>query len=74
MCMVSVIYDTFNKLPDDWYTLDRIDLFKDMVHSAELFDKQTGQPDCADSEKEKIKERIADLEAYLSEYRGADCD
>lgn len=74
MCSVSVIYDMFKPLPDEWYTLDRIDLFKDMVHNAEIFDQETGQPDCADPEKAKIKEHIAELEAELTEYRGADND
>lgn len=72
MCTVSVIYDMFAPLPDSWYTLDRIDLFRTMVESAEKFDLETGQPDCADSEKAKIKERINNLEYELKEYKGAD--
>ena len=74
MCTVSAIYDIFEPLPDSWYTLDRIDLFKTMVYSAEIFDKETGQADCVDPEKAKLKERIEQLEVELKEYKGADQD
>jgi len=69
MCVVSMIYDMYKPLPNEWYTLDRIELFKDMVKTAEVFDKETGQPDCADPEKAKIKERIDELEKELVELK-----
>lgn len=67
MCAVSVIYDMFGKQPDDWYTLDRIDLFKRMVADARLFDEEAGQPDCEDSEKAKVTERIEKIEEELEQ-------
>lgn len=67
MCAVSVIYDMFGKQPDDWYTLDRIDLFKRMVADAKVFDQESGQPDCEDAEKAKVEERISDLEKELDD-------
>lgn len=65
MCAVSVIYDMFGKQPDQWYTLERIDLFKSMVADARLFDEESGQPDCEDPEKAKVAERIEDIEKGL---------
>lgn len=65
MCAVSVIYDMFGKQPDEWYTLDRINLFKRMVADARVFDEESGQPDCEDSEKAKVNERIDNLEKEL---------
>ena len=72
MCAVSVIYDLFASQPESWYTLDRIDLFKKMIANAEQLDIETGESDCVDPEKAKLKEKIEDLEAQLSEYKGAD--
>lgn len=67
MCAVSVIYDMFGKQPDEWYTLERIDLFKRMVADARLFDEESGQPDCEDPEKSKVNDRIEDLEKELGD-------
>lgn len=67
MCAVSVVYDMFGKQPDDWYTLDRIDLFKRMVADARVFDEESGQPDCEDPEKAKVTERIDNLEKELQD-------
>ncbi len=67
MCAVSVIYDMFGKQPDEWYTLERIDLFKRMVVDARLFDEESGQPDCEDPEKAKVTERIDNLEKELQD-------
>lgn len=66
MCAVSVVYDMFGKLPDSWYTLQRIDLFHSMVTDAKTFDAESGQPDCEDPEKAKLEERIAELEQELA--------
>ena len=67
MCAVSVIYDMFGKQPDEWYTLERIDLFKRMVVDARLFDEESGQPDCEDSEKSKVNDRIEDIKKELGD-------
>ena len=67
MCAVSVVYDWFGKMPDSWYTSQRIDLFHNMVADAKVFDQESGQPDCQDPEKAKLEERIAELEQQLAE-------
>ena len=72
MCAVSVIYDMFGKQPDSWYTLQRIDLFKNMVADAKTFDVEANQPDCEDPEKAKLLERIAELEKQLEERKSND--
>lgn len=74
MCAVSKVYDMFKEMPDDWYTPKRIDLFYNLVAAAEVFDKESGNPDCEDPDKAKVKERIQKIEQELSEddYRGAD--
>lgn len=75
MCMVSVIYSMFEKQPDDWYTSQRIELFYALVAAAEIFDDESGQPDCLDYEKAKLLNRIDKLEEkIIDDYRGADCD
>lgn len=72
MCSVSAICNWFESLPDEWFTLDRLEKFKSVIELAEFLDQETGQPNCADSEKAKIKERIDELEYLIKEYRGAD--
>ena len=67
MCAVSVVYDMFGKLPDTWYTKDRIDLFHNMVTNAKQFDQEAGEPDCEDPEKAKLEERVAELEKQLAD-------
>lgn len=66
MCTVSVIYDTFNRFPDSWYTPERIELFHRMVTDARFLDQESGQPDCEDPEKAKIEEHIDELEKKLT--------
>jgi hypothetical protein len=66
MCAVSVIYDMFARLPDVWYTPQRIQLFHTMVADARIFDAESGQPDCEDPEKAKLEERIQELEEQLA--------
>ncbi len=44
-----------------------LDAFHAAVKAAEVFDRITGQPDCVDPEKAKLEERVAELEAKLSE-------
>lgn len=65
MCAVSVIYDMFARLPNEWYNRERISLFHNMVADARTFDVQSGQPDCQDPEKAKLEERIKELEHQL---------
>jgi hypothetical protein len=65
MCAVSVIYDMFARLPNEWYNQQRIDLFHNMVADARTFDIQSGQPDCEDPEKAKLEERIEEIEKQL---------
>ena len=72
MCAVSVIYDMFGKQSDDWYTQDRIALFKRMVSDAQQFDVEAGQPDCEDPEKAKVTERIKQIEEGLVQDESMD--
>jgi len=75
MCAVSVVYGMFQGLPDEWYTVERISLFRRMVTDARLLDKESGQPDCEDPEKAKVEARINAIEEQLEDdYRGADHD
>lgn len=77
MCAVSVIYDMFGKQPDNWYTLERISLFKRMVADARQFDNESGQPDCEDAEKALVNERIEKIEENLEQIVACDnpsCD
>jgi hypothetical protein len=67
MCAVSVIYGMFKPLPDSWYNQERIDLFRNMLTTAEIFDKESNQPDCADPDKEKLVEHIDELEKQIKE-------
>jgi len=75
MCAVSVVYGMFQGLPDEWYTIERISLFRRMVTDARLFDAESGQPDCEDPEKAKLEARINEIEYQLEDdYKGADHD
>jgi hypothetical protein len=75
MCAVSVVYGMFVGQPDEWYTTERIGLFRRMVTDARLFDKESGQPDCEDPEKAKVEARIDAIEEQLEDdYKGADHD
>ena len=75
MCAVSVVYGMFAGMPDEWYTIERIGLFKRMVTDARLFDVESGQPDCEDPEKAKVEARINEIEERLEDdYKGADHD
>lgn len=44
-----------------------IDAFRDELKGAEKFDRLTGQPDCVDPEKQKLEERVAELEEKLAQ-------
>ncbi len=74
MCSVSVIYDMFKPFPDEWYTQERIDLFRRMVSDARTLDKESGQPDCEDAEKATVAAHIDELEEQFTDYKGADHD
>jgi uncharacterized protein YceH (UPF0502 family) len=71
MCAVSVIYDIFAKQPNEWFLANpyRITLFHSMVEDAKQFDVQTNQPDCADPDKAKLEERIAELEQQIESLK-----
>ena len=43
--------------------------FKKALEAAKIVDTLTGQPDCVDPEKEKLQERVAELEAKLDAAR-----
>lgn len=48
----------------DWLRL--IEDMKKAAEAAEVVDEMTGQPDCVDQEKQKLEQRVADLEAPLA--------
>lgn len=48
-----------------------IDEFKEAVAAARTVDRLTGQPDCADPEKAKLEQRVAELEAQLAAIKAA---
>lgn len=69
MCAASVIYDMFGVMPDAWYSLERIDLFRRFVKDAKdakEFDKESSQPDCEDPDKAKLETHINELEKELN--------
>jgi hypothetical protein len=45
-----------------------IEAFREAVKAAEVIDRVTEQPDCVDPEKEKLVERVAELEAKINKY------
>lgn len=44
-----------------------IEEFKRLVQNAKEIDTKTGQPDCADPEKAKLVDRVAELEKLLAD-------
>lgn len=46
-----------------------IEQFKKAVEAAKTVDKLTGQPDCADPEKEKLLARVAELEKQITKMK-----
>jgi hypothetical protein len=44
--------------------------YREAMKAAETVDRLTGQPDCEDPEKAKLKERVAELEAYALRLEG----
>ena len=68
MCATCVIYDTFGKLPDTWWsTQDRITTFYTVLSQARIMDQVSGVADCEDPEKAKLLERVEELEKQLAE-------
>lgn len=48
----------------DWLKL--LEEMKEAAEAAKVVDRITGQPDCVDPEKQKLEERVADLEKLLA--------
>lgn len=67
MCTVSMVTGYGMRYPDHYWDTTSWPLFKALVKEAEKFDKETGQPDCVDPEKDawmkRIEERLEKLEA-----------
>lgn len=74
MCAVSVVYGMFKEFPDDWYTQDKIDLFRRMVTDARTLDNLAGTPDCEDAEKAKVAQHIDELEEVIAQVVCMDHD
>lgn len=59
MCIVSLVHDFGQKLPQDVWTLPgSIPAFEDIVKKAHEFDRVTKQPECFDPEKLKFLEVV----------------
>lgn len=58
MCVMSMIFDYHQKLPLDYWNLERYTLFKDLLEEVKQYDEKTGQKDCVDPEKAELLERI----------------
>lgn len=83
MCIVSMVIDRFEPLLPEpsagtWPWLPQVDLselrkliddFREAFAAAKTVDRLTGQPDCEDSEKAKLLDRVAFLESHLEIYR-----
>lgn len=59
MCIVSLVHDFGQKLPQDvWKLPDALPAFEEIVKRASDFDRITKQPDCFDPEKLKFLEQV----------------
>lgn len=73
MCVVSMVIDHFQpRIPKDFeWPYPPPDLgpvildFQKAVKAAEIVDQATGQPDCVDKEKAKLKARVRKLKMKL---------
>lgn len=65
MCIMSLVMDYGQKIPNDHWTSDSLKEFRRMTEIAQQFDKAAGQPDCVDPEKEKMMQRIELLERKI---------
>ena len=54
MCILSVVYDYFGEKPDYYWTLEKIDNFRQGIIKARELDRIMEQPDCQDPEKTKL--------------------
>ena len=81
MCSTSAVFDQYHPYipqPDQWHPWsspepqisaaelrELIDSFYKALEAARIFDRITNQPDCEDSEKAKLLDRVAELEHRL---------
>lgn len=65
MCVISMVMDMGIKFPDDYWSKDNIDHFKDLTKRAQQFDLEKGLDDCIDPEKAKLLEKIDLLEKRI---------
>ncbi len=81
MCTISMIYDKFGDNFQPWTIpnapLDNQEALKDLIaefkkarEAAEIVDEALGNADCADPEKAKLVERVAELEKALKDALG----
>jgi len=60
MCVMSTVYDHYNRQRIGGWDQKKIDDFKRTIEAAKTVDALTGQPDCVDPEKAKLEERPKD--------------
>ncbi len=65
MCIMSMVFDHYNPMPDDFWSRQKVDEFREAADMAKLLDKMMLKPDCEDPEKAKLVERVKELEAKL---------
>lgn len=52
MCVVSMIHQYGQHIAPDWWTPDKLKMYRLLVEGGQKFDEQTGQPHCEDPQKE----------------------
>ena len=66
MCVMSTVYDHYNRQRIGGWDQKKIDDFKRTIEAAKTVDALTGQPDCVDPEKAKLMQAI---ERRMAEMR-----
>lgn len=66
MCVVSVVFDYGQQLPQQYWSQESFDQYLALLKVAKQFDDVSGQPECEDPSKaqwiEAIKTRLQDRE------------
>jgi hypothetical protein len=69
MCVVSMVYDYGQRMPRDWWDMDKYHEYRRLLENAKRFDDKTNQPHCEDETKadflKQIMERLDKIESKL---------
>lgn len=70
MCVVSNIYDLGQQVPQEYWTSERLNDFRQVVKMAEKVDQEEGNPDCEDPSKAawfaEVEARLSKLEKHVA--------